>query len=169
MALAAILLIDPENGDQEGFCSSLCKFSIFASNALWRSTCDHDYELCGGRSERYQQSRYDHRGEGPLTARVEHISPIGSLFVKLSPPIIQVLISECISPSVLWMSGASCLLLGACDEETDSGSPSSWPSRAGGELLELLAPPSSSSGAELRFLNQRVVFSRLAHGALETI
>ena len=34
MALAAILLIDPENGDQEGFCSSLCKFSIFASNAL---------------------------------------------------------------------------------------------------------------------------------------
>ena len=34
MALAAILLIDPENGDREGFCSSLCKFSISNSNAL---------------------------------------------------------------------------------------------------------------------------------------
>ena len=27
----------------------------------WRSTCDHDEELCGGRSERYKQSRYDQR------------------------------------------------------------------------------------------------------------
>ena len=34
MALAAISLIDPENGDREGFCSSLCKFSISNSNAL---------------------------------------------------------------------------------------------------------------------------------------
>lgn len=27
-----------------------------------KSTCDHDLELCGGRSERYKQSRYDQRG-----------------------------------------------------------------------------------------------------------
>ena len=66
--------------------------------------------------------RSESREGRPLTARVEHISPIGSLFVKLSPSII--------------LRSDLCTF----DEETESQwLTSSRPSRARGELLSCLS------------------------------
>ena len=76
-------------------------------------------------------------GERPLTARVEHISPIGSLFVKLSPPIIHIQIR---SPLYFVM---------ITDDEETEWLTSSRPSRARGELPELLAGATTRSRAEV--------------------
>ena len=57
----------------------------------WKGTCDHmiTNSVAEDRSDTNNQDTITEE-RGPLTARVEHISPIGSLFVKLSPPIIQI-------------------------------------------------------------------------------
>ena len=73
----------------------------------WRSTCDHDEELCGGRSERYKQSRYDQRGgeRGRGTTDCEG----GTYFThwvvicQAFAPNYSDLIS---APNILWMCGA---------------------------------------------------------------
>ena len=91
----------------------------------------------GERSSRYKQSRYDQRSERererergrerPLTARLEHISPTRSLFVKLSLPIIQ----------IIQMYFLYLVMLDDVDTSPDSGSPQSRPTSAWGELAEL--------------------------------
>ena len=127
-ALAAILLIAPENTGGDGF-AAVC-VSLLESRVIGGS---------GERSSRYKQSRYDQRSEWerergggkgrerPLTARLEHISPTRSLFVKLSLPIIQ----------IIQMYFLYLVMLDDVDTSPDSGSPQSRPTSAWGELAEL--------------------------------